>query len=679
MIIDNNRTATITDGVLSESFFNIKQENVAHVFSILRNNLYSNKPLAIIREYCTNAQDAMVDAGKGDQPITVSMPTYFNPTLSIRDYGNGLPEEDIFNIFASYGESTKRSSNDMVGMLGLGSKSAFSYAENFIVISRSNNVKKTYSAFIDDTGIGKISKVAEEPCDDSGLEIQVTIRREDIILFENCAENFLSEFSPVPTILNSPTLEDRIAKEKPVIVSGTNWVIRKRRSSYGTEHFVKMGNVCYPFSRSNVVFNDDVYQFLNRFSSSQTIYLNAEIGDVNFTISRESLEFTEKTKNFLVNALVTLSEEMASKAEDIVTNAETYWDAMVAYFECSTIFRSHKDNVSFVVDGKKFTGEYFDLTKFPFCLRRHYVNGKWETASYVKPERNVTFYVFKGNCSRKSIFIRAKSHIEENDIANAYLIGFDNEAKADAWLAEGWIAGTNIVDVSTIPYQHFKKDRAKTQVTKSEVYKLVNYLSKNIPNNSRWEAVDATVLDNEEGVYIPIKYFKPVNTKLNNRSIEEFELIDSITRGLRSLNIEIPTIYGIRANDAEGLSNGWMPFDDFVQNELDALSEEWSNRLIASDMAMKFQFFFYSNFYLLENDPTGIGEKLKPYKDAIFLPYKTFGRYLISLDYNVDLSISDDVAKTIEEARKNYPLLSYLQTSAISTENYGELNKYLNS
>jgi Histidine kinase-, DNA gyrase B-, and HSP90-like ATPase len=678
MIIDNNRTATQTDGVISESFFNIKQENVAHVFSILRNNLYSNKPLAIIREYCTNAQDAMVDAGKGDQPITVSMPTYFNSTLSIRDYGNGLCEDDIYNTFASYGESTKRATNDMVGMLGLGSKSAFSYAENFIVISRNENVKKTYSAYIDDTGIGKISKIAEEPCDDSGLEIQVTIRKEDINQFDQHAKIFLSEFSPTPNILNNTSLEGYLASEKPVIVAGTNWVIRKR-SNYGNDHYVKMGNVCYPFSRSNIGFNDDLYQFVNRFPTSQTIYLNANIGDVNFTISRESLEFTEKTKTFLVNALVTLSEELALKAEEIVNNASTYWDAMVAYFECSSIFKSHRDSVSFVVDGKTFNGEYFDLSKLPVSIRRKYVNGKWETVSYVKPERNLTFYVFKGNCSRKSIFIRAKSHIEENNIPNAHLIGFDNEAKADAWLAEGWIAGANIVDVSTIPYQHFKKDRAKSQVAKSEVYKLVNYTSKGTPNNARWVAVDESVLEAEEGVYMPIKYFKPVNTKLNNKSMEEFELIEQITRGLRNLDVEIPTIYGIRANDAQNLTNGWMTFDDFVQNELDALPEEWLNRLIASDMAMKFQFYFYANFHLLENDPTNIGEKMKPYNDVTLLPYKMVGQFLNSLGYNVDLSLSEEVNKMIEEARKKYPLLSYLQSSALPSGCYKELNKYLNS
>ena len=94
----------------------------------------------------------------------------------------------------------------------------------------------------------------------------------------------------------------------------------------------------------------------------------------------------------------------------------------------------------------------------------------------------------------------------------------------------------------------------------------------------------------KKGVYMPIKYFKPVNSKLNNRSMDEFELIENLARGLRNLDIAMPTIYGIRPNDAQDLTNGWMTFDDFVQNELDALSEDTMNRLIVSDMEMKFQF-----------------------------------------------------------------------------------------
>ena len=169
MIVEDKTTKTIANGMISESFFSVKQENLAHIFSILRNSLYSDKAGAIIREYSTNAYDAHVQAGIKDTPISINCPSRFSPLLTIRDYGFGLSEEQIFNVYASYGESTKRHTNDQVGMMGLGSKSAFSYTDSFTIISHNAGVKKSYLAFIDDSGIGKIMKVGEESTDETGI------------------------------------------------------------------------------------------------------------------------------------------------------------------------------------------------------------------------------------------------------------------------------------------------------------------------------------------------------------------------------------------------------------------------------------------------------------------------------------------------------------------------------
>ena len=162
MKIDVKTINIETEGVMSEAFFSVKEKNMAHIFSILRNSLYSDKPLAIIREYCTNAQDAHVEAGKPNKSIRVKYPTIFDNTLSIRDFGNGLSKEEVFTVFNSYGESTKRDSNDLVGMLGLGSKSAFSYVNDFTIKSYNNGLMSQYIAYIDETNIGKVSLVNTE-------------------------------------------------------------------------------------------------------------------------------------------------------------------------------------------------------------------------------------------------------------------------------------------------------------------------------------------------------------------------------------------------------------------------------------------------------------------------------------------------------------------------------------
>jgi len=84
-------------------FLQTSSKNLAHIFSILRNQLYSDKILAVVREYCTNAMDANIDAGVPDCPIQVSIPNAFSPFFKVRDFGKGLSEEQVYNIFGSYG------------------------------------------------------------------------------------------------------------------------------------------------------------------------------------------------------------------------------------------------------------------------------------------------------------------------------------------------------------------------------------------------------------------------------------------------------------------------------------------------------------------------------------------------------------------------------------------------
>ena len=95
-----NTQTVKTQGVQSSVSFGIKQSGFAHIFNVLRNQLYSDKVLAVVREYSCNAVDAHVAAGKPDTPIKVTLPNRLNPNLLIRDYGDALSDEDIKNIYA---------------------------------------------------------------------------------------------------------------------------------------------------------------------------------------------------------------------------------------------------------------------------------------------------------------------------------------------------------------------------------------------------------------------------------------------------------------------------------------------------------------------------------------------------------------------------------------------------
>ena len=122
-------------GIESSVKFGIKASGLHHILGILRNQLYSDKILAVLREYTTNAVDAHIMAGCPERPVEVSLPTKLNLLFKVRDYGPALSDEEIQDVYAFYGESTKRTSNDVTGMLGIGSKSAFAYGDNFVINS----------------------------------------------------------------------------------------------------------------------------------------------------------------------------------------------------------------------------------------------------------------------------------------------------------------------------------------------------------------------------------------------------------------------------------------------------------------------------------------------------------------------------------------------------------------
>src|SRR5574343_126832 len=144
MIIEKDSQKVQTIGLDSTSGFKINA--TAKAFAILSSGLYANKIRAIVRELSCNAYDSHKAANKEHVPFKVVLPSPLDSTFSVQDFGLGLSEEQVFNLYTTYFESTKTQSNDYIGALGLGSKSPFSYTSSFLVTSIFEGVKSTYLA-----------------------------------------------------------------------------------------------------------------------------------------------------------------------------------------------------------------------------------------------------------------------------------------------------------------------------------------------------------------------------------------------------------------------------------------------------------------------------------------------------------------------------------------------------
>src|SRR5271167_2884058 len=81
------------------------EDSLVHLMSLLT-NAYTDPELAVVREYSTNARDSHIEAGQ-TRAIEVETPSALKPVLIIRDFGIGLSEQDIEEVYSLYGASTK--------------------------------------------------------------------------------------------------------------------------------------------------------------------------------------------------------------------------------------------------------------------------------------------------------------------------------------------------------------------------------------------------------------------------------------------------------------------------------------------------------------------------------------------------------------------------------------------
>lgn len=279
----------IADGVVEQTSFGISENDISSILEILRSTLYSDKILAVLREYSSNAWDAHRSIGKGDVPIKVTLPTLEEPTLTIQDFGPGLSHQGVFEVFSQYGASTKRNDDESVGFLGIGGKSGFSYSDSFTIISCHGGTRRTYVAVIDVSEKGVINLLHTEPCEDTGVTIQIAVKQYDIGTFESKAKELFQYFEPRPEI--NTTLLPPVKR----LAHGSLMV----QSNYSTWTAV-MGCIPYTIDVDELFENPDEYGSPESCVRKMSGVLYFNIGDVQVNASREALKYSDATKRALI-------------------------------------------------------------------------------------------------------------------------------------------------------------------------------------------------------------------------------------------------------------------------------------------------------------------------------------------------------------------------------------------
>lgn len=322
MILDEATNKLEISGGSTSSTFGIAVNGKA--FRVLSSNLYSNKIGSIVREISTNAYDSHVVNGNPEVPFEIHLPDAFNPWFSVKDFGTGMSSSDITSVFVSYFTSTKDQSNDCTGMLGLGSKSPFSYTDQFTVTSIKDGTRKIYSAFIADNGVPNITEMfSSETTEQNGVEIKLSVKREDYAEFTKEVKEQLKYFKVQPKIINGSIPVD---PKVEYVIDSPNIRINKE-SKYNSEITLVQGVVGYPLDVAQISkeLNPKNRGLLNNIKAlCPVIYFN--IGEISVTASRESVEYTNTTIKNICNKLDLVYAELELFVKSRLHTLSTDWE-----------------------------------------------------------------------------------------------------------------------------------------------------------------------------------------------------------------------------------------------------------------------------------------------------------------------------------------------------------------
>lgn len=360
---------------LESSIMGMDSAGISQATYFLRDKIYSNKILAVVREYLCNALDEHKKHGI-ETPVQVGFRSEGNDLVFfVRDFANGLSVHDVRNVFGMYFRSTKSKSNELIGGFGIGSKAGHCYTDTFFVTSFFENQKTTCTCMLGgDSGVpvGHIYEIGQCDTTEQGLEISMPINRADALEFEKEIEFFVA-FSPAEIEFRKSN--KTIFKKKDPAFSKSidgfgvrliEWVSGFSSSSHIDRYtmvnhaLLQMGGVCY----GSIGLDASV-----RVKPNHVLVVDIPVGMMSIPISRESFEDTTSNRK--------VCDQIRKILNDLV-------EEDLAQFKAKDVSQAVKEYLADPFSKMNYIGEIFSASKarihndyWPFLsnIRQSNVNG----------------------------------------------------------------------------------------------------------------------------------------------------------------------------------------------------------------------------------------------------------------------------------------------------------------
>ena len=309
----------------------LSEDAQSMVFQLFTKNVYSNPIGTVVREITSNCFDSHVEAGVTDMPVVIRK-TYDDETdtyyISFVDYGVGMCPERVDNVYSVYFESTKRVDNTQIGGFGIGGKTPLAYKRStglgegeydnsFYVVTTFDGQKYFYMVY-EGAESPEVTLLHQEATKErNGTEIQIPVAKKDLETFEREMVKQLYYFE---NIVFEGFDESTHVSNEYKIVNGKTFFFRGDKL-YSNMH-VCLGRVAYPIDYDALGLHSSDY--------SVPVAIKLNVGDINVTVSRESLDYSEKTIKLLKEKLEEVKNELikiVSKKYGNITTLEEYFEA----------------------------------------------------------------------------------------------------------------------------------------------------------------------------------------------------------------------------------------------------------------------------------------------------------------------------------------------------------------
>jgi len=319
--------------------FKIDENDQGIIFEMLRSKIYKDPIGSICREIASNSRDSHRESKKPNLPIeiTINSKSIMNngsTTIEFKDFGTGISEDRMENIFCKYAASTKRDTNMMTGGFGLGAKTPFSYSDIFYIRTVFDKVLYTYTAYIDESKKGKITlhkKVKSE--EGNFTSIIVPIKNEnDRNRFEIECKTY-TNYWPVKPVFKNFYLKDEY-KDKVLYEKDNYKLVKKHNRHQGP--IALIDGIPYTIdTNADTMFNK---QFT--YSSPVTVMIFKN-GELDISINRENLQYTKRTTNALNKRFKIISKTFLKHFENYIKDSKNYLEAC---FKMYSVGRSNNDD-----------------------------------------------------------------------------------------------------------------------------------------------------------------------------------------------------------------------------------------------------------------------------------------------------------------------------------------------